>query len=468
MIPGFRSRPRVMAVLAKKMPSTMIGIVKPLEVLRNQGQINLRVFTENHVKPWHLNWPDVVVFGRNTEPLFDFVLEGILLNQIPTIFELDDNLWEVPQQLELGKYHRAPERIHQLEKYIACADLVRVYNPHIYARVEKLNPNVKMVKAGVDFRLLPPWPGIYRKPGKIRIAYPTSRIEDDLYSVFIHAVKNILDQYSHQVEFHLWGSIPAELQGLPAVKAHPKILDYNRFLRRFSRMGFEIGLAPLVDNPFSVSKTNNKFREYGASGVAGVYSNIGPYVDSVEDGVTGLLVRNTQEAWQDAIEKLILNPTLRQQIQVNARQVVERDYNQKEVVQTWREDLRTVLGKTKTEWNAKMEIPLRLEQNVWSGLRFHSRLPVYGVLKLEIQTRQHGRPLRAPINQFFSDTKEVEFRFTAVQDAVYKARDIVVTLSGKKSILDLMDWEQTEAVYGEFFEEVTIEETKEETNGEEA
>jgi len=448
-----------MAILSKKMPSTMIGIVKPLTELRNQGLIRLRTFTENQVKPWHFDWPDLVVFGRNTEPLFDFVLEGILLAQIPTIYELDDNLWEVPDHLEIGKYHRSPERINQLEKYIACADLVRVYSPHVMERIQKINPNVKMVKAGVDFRLIPRWPNAYRHRDKIRIAYPTSRIEDDLYVVFIHAVQSILNKYSLQVEFHIWGNMPPELEGYSAVKVHPKISDYNRFMRRFSRMGFEIGLAPLIDTPFSISKTNNKFREYGASAVAGVYSNIGPYMDSVQHGVTGLLVDNTQQEWESAIETLIQDVEFRRNIQHNARREVFNSYHQNEIVNTWREEIQNLLAlASQPDWIVEKEISLQLNQSEWSGLSFRTaEPPVSGVLKLEIQTKRNGRELRQPVTLVVSNQDQIEFRFLAIQDAIQKSSEIVVKLSGKKSTMDLLNLNDVQPIYGYYIEpETTI------------
>ena len=83
---------------------------------------------------------------------------------------------------------------------------------------------------------------------------------------------------------------------LPNVHHHGLICRYDRYLRRFSRGGYDIGLAPLPDDAFYRSKTNNKFREYGASGIAGIYSHNEVYAHCVEHEVSGLLVANETEA----------------------------------------------------------------------------------------------------------------------------------------------------------------------------
>ena len=98
---------------------------------------------------------------------------------------------------------------------------------------------------------------------------------------------------------------------VPNVRHHGLIYGYDRYLRRFSRAGYDIGLAPLPDDVFHRSKSNNKFREYGASRVAGIYSHNDAYSNCVEHEVSGLLVSNDAGHWYDALERLIEDEALR-------------------------------------------------------------------------------------------------------------------------------------------------------------
>ena len=49
----------------------------------------------------------------------------------------------------------------------------------------------------------------------------------------------------------------------------------------------------------------NKYIEYGRFGIIGIYSDVLPYSGKIIDGVNGILVKNTREAWFSALDKLI-------------------------------------------------------------------------------------------------------------------------------------------------------------------
>jgi hypothetical protein len=93
------------------------------------------------------------------------------------------------------------------------------------------------------------------------------------------------------------------------------------------QQGYDIGLAPMKNDIFYRSKTNNKFREFGACWIAGIYSTSEVYTNCVEHGKTGLLVLNEEGEWYQAIRTLILDADLRRSIQNNTRKVIEREYS---------------------------------------------------------------------------------------------------------------------------------------------
>jgi len=78
-----------------------------------------------------------------------------------------------------------------------------------------------------------------------------------------------------------------------------------------------IGLAPLSDSLSNRCKTDNKYREYATSNIAGVYSNLAPY-ERVKDLETGMVADNDPELWYLAVKKLLNDPGLRCRIIRNA------------------------------------------------------------------------------------------------------------------------------------------------------
>ncbi|HEY9676779.1 MAG TPA: glycosyltransferase [Drouetiella sp.] len=389
--------PKVVAIVPSMIASCQIGVLKPLMALAAKGKIRFDYCLEGKANLGLIDSADLVVFCRNTEPAYTHLLNQAVATHKPIIFDLDDNFWDVPFESdpELARYHRLPLRIQQLEKYIAHANLIRVYSPVMKEIVEKLNPKVRLLKAGFDF-------GMLRKPAfkgnsdKLQIVYATSRIVDNQYLLFSDSLKKVLDAYSDKVELTIWGCQSSELVGYRGVKFMPLISDYERFLREFSSFGFDIGLAPLEDTHFHRSKTNTKFRDYGASKIAGVYSNTPVYSSCVKDGVNGVLVNNDVDSWFDGISRLVNNADLRKSIQKNAYDQVKEEYCQEVVEQEWMREIDELLAKstvyslTATSPLRSSEVLIRADFNGLKGVRFPASSPgdrePVGKVLLEVRT----------------------------------------------------------------------------------
>ncbi len=317
-------RPRVVAILPRLSPSSWINVVKPLVSLHAAGLVRAWVTLEGIASPRDLEGADLAVFCRNVRPDRAGLLRLAVAAGIPVLYDLDDNFYEIAPDSSVGRAVAQPGQLAMLTEYLSVASLVRVYSQPLLERAKMLNSHVELVSGAVDL-------GQVRPPAKshggpVKLVYATSRLDDPLGRIFFPAVRRLMDERGAQIEAHFWGPRPpAEL---PGARHHALVHDYDRFLRGFSAAGFDIGLAPLIDDLFHRSKTNTKFREYGACGMAGVYSDVDVYANCVRDGETGLLVANDSEAWYRALRQLADNPHLRKKIGRQAQAVVEEHFSQ--------------------------------------------------------------------------------------------------------------------------------------------
>ena len=213
------------------------------------------------------------------------------------------------------------------------------------------NQNVVKLFGPIDLEQVN-WPKKNRSDGKVRIVFATSRVlEDNLASIFLPTIGRILKKYDKQIEVHFLGMHPKGMAASPNVYVKRYTGNYDRFLQNFSKAGYDIGLAPLQDDLFHRSKTNNKFREYGACGIAGIYSNVDVYSSCVVNEKTGLLVSNSADSWFEAVARLIENPELREKIGKQSREYVQLHYSQKVFEELFWHQIRKIVNEKSSQKN---------------------------------------------------------------------------------------------------------------------
>jgi glycosyltransferase involved in cell wall biosynthesis len=91
-------------------------------------------------------------------------------------------------------------------------------------------------------------------------------------------------------------------------------------------LSFDIGIMPLVSNPWTMGKCGFKIIQYMAAGIPVICSPVGTNIEIIKNGDNGFCADNIPQ-WQEAISKLISDVHLYKAMSIAGRQTVEKYYN---------------------------------------------------------------------------------------------------------------------------------------------
>ncbi len=421
----------VLSITERLIPSCTGSVVRPMLQLQRNGLVNYRMAFSYRYTQSDIIWADVVVLCRNIKLDSLNIIELVQKYHKKLIYDIDDNFFELSISSPLGRFHRYPPHLYTLTELIKHSDAVRVYSKPMEEIASRINPSTYRLKSYFDFSLIK---GITpKKHERVRIVYATSRGNTDtLAQICVPAVAKAMIRYPGLVEFYTFGEIPALLKGLKGVHKLKRIHDYSKYVRFFMKMGFDIGLAPLFDNRFCNSKTNNKFREYGAMRVCGIYSNAQIYRECVEDHQNGLIVNNTLDEWFAAICELVDNPELRARIKENAKTSVESNYSMENTIDDWAK-LLNIPAAEPLEFKNFLNLKILVLYDGKSGLvnyRIHELTTLLGVGKIRYKAfdfdsaKLHKHKDYDLFICFISKTKDVNTWITTMRN--FELSNIIV------------------------------------------
>lgn len=365
---------RVLVIVPSLITTVWIDFIKPIERLKETHRnLDFKLIPAGKVKPEDFAQADKAIFCRLIEPSFLWLINECAQRKIPYIYQLDDNFFHIDPGTFIGSYIRQPFRIHALREFLRCASLVRVTSPNLLETVSAYNSNVKLYRTyfatgnaadqGNDPQNITQQieGTIPYAEEMVRIVYSSSRHHgDSLQDQFSPALVKILKEYPGQVQLTFWGVKPNDevLEQTLGFRYRPFVGDYDDFHRQFQEAQFTIGLAPMVDDYFHNSKTNNKYREYGGMGVAGIYSKTPIYTSCVRDMENGLLVGASADEWYQAVKKLIDDRVLLNRIRRQAAADVKANFNIDGYTAELQKDLDSLAPKSYSStglfWNKKI------------------------------------------------------------------------------------------------------------------
>jgi GT2 family glycosyltransferase len=194
---------------------------------------------------------------------------------------------------------------------------------------EKLEPyasEIQVVPTGLNAAVWPK-PKVGNRSGRICIGFCGTPTHTAELASIEPALARIAQEYGSSVSFVFMGCATESLSRLPGFRFIPFANSYADYTRKLQQTTLDIALVPLIDNPFNRCKSNIKWLEYSACGIAGIYADLPPYNASIEHGRTGLLAGQEPEQWYEAIRLLIEHDDLRRGIAGNARMKVLNNYS---------------------------------------------------------------------------------------------------------------------------------------------
>jgi processive 1,2-diacylglycerol beta-glucosyltransferase len=302
---------------------------------------------------------DVVIVDRFWRPdislpLVEHLVDRARADGLRLIYSIDDNL----PALDVDGPIRVSTESLMAVRYLAReADGIIVSTEFLRARLSRLNSRIVVVPNALDERLIARQSSNGNKrsarPGPRVIGYMGTHTHDADIMMVLAALRGVLRRHRTDVEMQFVGGLSdsaviGAFAGLPATilasHNHEEYPDFVHWMGEHLR--WDVAIASLEDTDFTRCKSDIKFLDYSALGVAGIYSDVPAYRQSIRHLETGYLAENTSDAWQEGLELLLSDDPLRQGIAERAREHVLSSRTLEHCARNWVDAIQMLAGST--------------------------------------------------------------------------------------------------------------------------
>lgn len=312
------------------------GIAKATSVLRNPS-------------PEQLLAADLVVMQETGTIEANAIVKFLEEHRIPFMVEFDDFIHHISPHNQGGYVAWNPStlfvyRSMELAKRaagmtVSTEQLAREYfpyNPYPYVLPNYLDKDRWDV------------PISKRNDDKVRIGWCGGNAHGDDLFMISKVIDRLVKEYDGNVVFETMGMTRQELIG--AFPMAPTSNDscpscgfegtlhhfpgeaYDNFPQALASHGWDIVVAPVIDNAFGNCKSDLKIKEYSALGYPVVASAVRPYRDALKAGAP-IVLAETYEEWYTALKRLIDSPVERQEMSRKAKSWAEGNWIQDRIVE---------------------------------------------------------------------------------------------------------------------------------------
>jgi len=249
---------------------------------------------------------------------------------------IDDDITAVKEKNRgLEYYKKKPEQYANIITVLELAPNLITTNKYLKYRLELLNKNIHIFDNYIDKNIYIPQKKTKRDYVTIGYQGGSTHREDLLDSGFYTAIVRIIKKYDKRVRLRLFGQRVAELEALPRVIYTPGYQNYLEYVRKWQEWisNIDIGVAPLENKEFNLSKSDIKVQEYGIAGVPVITSKIATYANIITEK-NGMMASDADE-WEKCLTIMIEDKLARGKFGIEIKKTVDKltsDKNYKKMV----------------------------------------------------------------------------------------------------------------------------------------
>jgi hypothetical protein len=337
---GRRGDIHALIIGSDKIASYKIGIEQPFRYLKELGICSYDVTSDDGIQISAIAAADMIIFFRTVKKEAYRCLEIAREMGKKTVYVIDDHFLAMSPATEIGSYYHEQSKRTTYIQFLRNVDIVKVASPffakHLATHFQP--KHIVCFPGSVDFSALDGLRKDRKSDDTIVIGYEGGK-KSIAFEPVIKALRGILRSYGQKVRIEFFGYVPEEIEGNPQVTFRQHHADYKSFLKSLYCSDWDIGLAPLELTLLHDCKTNNKFREYGACGIPGIYTCSPAYTEWVIDHEDGLLVNQTKDAWYEALVEMIDHPELREKMKENAERKVRECFSIEACADQWQQQI---------------------------------------------------------------------------------------------------------------------------------
>jgi len=314
--------------------STRARVLNYLPVLKEAGFETAVILTPKgrrylHPQLWqYIVWADLIVVQKAF--LSPFLRMLVRWLGKPRLYDIDDAMFSIPEYILPSSFDRARMKV-MTDKMMQWADTLIVANGYLASYAIRQNANVEIVPVAVDCSKFYPAENWFKGPGSKPVVGWVGAADNRHFEnvrLLVEPLKKVAHRYP--MTFKLIG-MRGESRFLDLFRSIPGLtLETTPWMTTVDHVPnqvrqLDVGLSPLVDDPFTRGKSPVKLLEYMACGVIVVASRVGTQEEIVQDGYNGFLATSPEE-WATKLEIALTNQSQHDLMRRRAVDTIRQQY----------------------------------------------------------------------------------------------------------------------------------------------